>query len=242
MDARPLQELTAECRVLAGSLDALARQRVGREEAMTKVTDLYVLLQEIARRMGDKNHGFSTRPVRRTDDDEEDQQDRIDRRAAAEGASLVDVFDEDEDDRRPPSQAVRDLVTDLMEQSAGDAAWIVQRFMRAAQASTLRSMISYIWHSANSPWEMMKRCLAITRRYQRNNLKGISMTEVSLLLNETRAAPSARERDVHDELLIRWGVRAPKAADAGLKSASACQKSRRAAMGNRNRRDGKKNP
>lgn len=241
MDARPLHEITEECRTLATSLSALARQRVRRDEALTMVSDLYVLLQEVARQMGSKGHGFSERPVRRTDDDEEDQQTRLERVTAAEtgAVSLVDVLAEEEDER-PPSQAVRDLVTDLMEHSPGDAARIVQTFVRSAQAATLRSMISYIWHDAGSPWEMMKRCLAITRRYQRNKLRGISMTEVSLLLNETRAAPSARERDVHDELLIRWGVRAPKAADAGLKSVSACQKSRRAAMGNHNRRDGKK--
>lgn len=241
MDTRPLHEITEECRVLAASLSALARQRVRRDEALTMVSDLYVLLQEVARQMGSKGHGFSERPVRRTDDDEEDQQTRLDRAAAAEtgAVSLVDVLAEEDDDR-PPTQAVRDLVTDLIEHSPGDAARIVQTFVRAAQAATLRSMISYIWHDASSPWEMMKRCLAITRRYQRSKLRGISMTEVSLLLNETRAAPSARERDVHDELLIRWGVRAPKAADAGLKSVSACEKSRRAAMGNSNRRNGKK--
>lgn len=233
MDDRSLKELCMDATRSCEEMTELVSKLRNRDEAMDHLTNAVTALTVLAMRIGGKDHGFSERAVKRPDVDEKAA---IDRRAESAGVSLMDVLDADGPVR--PSSAEYELVTELAEYPHEQAAGILHEFVRGQQLRVLRSMIAYIWHGATNPWQMMKRALAITRRYQKERIKGISMTEVAALLNEKSrcAAVSARERDIHDTLLTNWGVKAPKAADAGLKSPSTCLKNRKAAMGNSNRR------
>jgi hypothetical protein len=232
MDERSLTQLCDDSALSVREMVKLVSRRCNRDAAMDHLADAVGSLTVIATRIGGKHHGFSERAVKRSDEEEEAAQER---RAESAGASLMDVLDADGPVR--PSAAEYELVQELADYPKERAAEILHEFVRTQQLRVLRAMISYIWTGALNPWQMMKRALAITRRYQRERIKGISMTEVATLLHEKSrcAAVSARERDAHDELLVRWGVKAPKAADAGLKSPSTCAKNRRAALGNTNR-------
>jgi hypothetical protein len=150
---------------------------------------------------------------------------------------ILDVLDEEDTVITEHEHAAARLIRTCDEKHAAEH---LHEYARAQMLKVLRSMINYIWHKAANPWEMMKRALAITRRYQRAKIKGVTMTEVARLLDEKSrcAAVSARERDTHDALLLRWGVRAPKAADGGLRGAATCEKNRLRAIGNTNRKKG----
>ena len=100
------------------------------------------------------------------------------------------------------------MVTRLRElDDVEEAALYLQQHLhdvvRTARLVTVRAMIRHMWQGAVNPWEMMKHALAITRAYAQKQLRGITQTELALLLNETRQATSTRERQVHDELLAR---------------------------------------
>jgi hypothetical protein len=245
-DLRPLEALYADARKAVQSMEPLVEGRVGRDELLTLITDAYAALQVLARRVGAAEHGFSARGIRSKRPDEEDKADRdqrtIDQEAAA-SVSLLDVLDDSES--RPSEwrrKMLEEVLHDLEYGSGGDAVGVLHKFGHAESLKALSAMIAYIWHKAETPWEMMKRALAITRRYQRSTIKGITMTQVAALLDEKSrcAAVSARERDIHNSLLEAWGIRAPNAADGGLKSKATREKNRLRAMGNSNRK-GKKN-
>lgn len=145
--------------------------------------------------------------------------------------TLIDVYDESIGEEHYA------LADEIRAASEDGAARLVHRALSGVQLRVLNAMIRYIWHGARNPWQMMKRALAITRRYQREELRGITMTEVAELLGECRCAGvSARERDVHDKYFQRWMVKAPKAADGGLRGPDTCAKNRLRALGNTNRR------
>jgi hypothetical protein len=229
MDDRSLNKLCKDAMKECKELTELVSRLSNRDAALDHLANAVAALTVIATRIGGKDHGFSERAVKRLDEEEEAAQER---RAESAGASLMDVLDADAPVR--PTAAERELAFELRSYTVERGAEIIHEFVRGQQLRVLRSMIAYIWHGATNPWQMMKRALAITRRYQKERIKGISMTEVAALLNEKSRC--ARERDIHDEQLVRWGVKAPKAADAGLKSPSTCAKNRKAARGNQNRR------
>jgi hypothetical protein len=232
-DDRSLNQLCKDAMRSCRDMSDLVSKLSNRDAALDHLTNAVTALTVVATRIGGKDHGFSERVVKRLDDDEEAA---MERRAESAGVSLVDVLDAD--GVVMPSAAEYELVREMADYSTEEAAGILHEYVRGQQLRVLRSMIAYIWHGATNPWQMMKRALAITRRYQKERIKGISMTEVAALLNEKSrcAAVSARERDIHDTLLVNWGVKAPKAADAGLRSPSTCIKNRKAALGNKNRR------
>lgn len=234
-DLRSLEQLSQDAtKAMQGAVRLITR-RVNRDETLAFISDAYAALQMLAARIGGRDHGFAERTVKHVADDEDHDagQQAMDRSAVE--VSLLEVLD---DEGVTATRAERDLLDELTSLDQAGALERLHQFNRHEQLKVLRAMINYMWHKAETPWEMMKRALAITRRYQRTKLRGISMTEVARLLDEKSrcAAVSARERDIHDELLIRWGIRAPKAADAGLRGESTCEKNRQRAMGNTNRR------
>ena len=241
-DLRPLEDLYEEARTAVQSMAPLVDNRVGRDELLNHITDAYAALQVLARRVGAAEHGFSARGIRSKRPEEEDKADRdlrtIDQEAAA-SVSLMDVLDDS--DSRPSAwrrRMLEEVLHDLEFGAGGDAVGVLHKFGHSESLKTLSAMIAYIWHKAETPWEMMKRALAITRRYQRSHIKGITMTQVATLLDEKSrcAAVSARERDIHNSLLEAWGIRAPNAADGGLKSKATREKNRLRAIGNTNRK------
>ena len=241
-DGRPVGVLCADLERAVGALVRRLRERVTREDStLEMVTDASVLLSLISVRLQQAGASSGKRMLATAaaveDERGDAQQQALDR--AQLDVSLMDVLD-DEDVSLPEwrRRQLEDLIEQLVHGNHSTEVAVLHRFVRDRQVETLRSMIRYIWHGARSPWEMMKRALAITRRYQQEQIRGISMTEVAALLNEGSrcAATSARERNVHDTLLRAWGIRAPKAADGALKGDGACEKSRVAALGNQNRK------
>lgn len=235
-DAQTLDELVSAAVQATQELVKPVKGRHSRDAVLTSISDAHAALAILARRIGGAGHGFSERAVRGAAEDRDDddaEQRALDR--AQVDVSLDDVLVVE---RTRVSAVEVEVTRRIQAKDEGDGAEVLHEFVRAKQLTVLRSMINYIWHTATNPWQMMKRALAVTRRYQRTKIKGISMTEVARLLGEKSrcAAVSARERDVHDVLLRRWDIRAPKAADGGLRSESTCEKNRRAALGNTNRR------
>lgn len=103
-----------------------------------------------------------------------------------------------------------------------------------------RIFLDYIFQGGiSNPWAAFKNLLAVVRRVNPSYLDGVSQTELGILLNETRAAPSAREIRVVEGLLKRWGV-AGFHLLGGTKSETARERCAEAQRGNQNRRLGKK--
>lgn len=177
---------------------------------------------------------FTATPVKRRDEEEERAQQAL--MDQTQMLTLIDVID---DEDLVPSKADRDLARHLRDiVDDEDAAVCLRKEFVAEGTRVIRAMIAFIWQRAPNEKAMVKRMTAITRRYQREVLAGITQTSVARLHNEKSrcAAASARERDVHDEQFERVGVRAPGAADRGLKTESTKKKSKKAALGNSNRK------
>lgn len=235
-DLRTLDELAAAARreVMGVARDVEGRRN--KSGVLDRIADLYVTLTLMHGRVSAQGEEFAARPVRRGEEDERSAGDlALDRQAVT--MSLSEVY-ADDGEVRPVASDVT-LAREVMGALDEDAgAILIHEALRAAHRRVLMAMITYIWHGARSPWEMMKRALAITRRYYSARLKGISMTEVAALLGDDSrcAGQSAREKLIHDELLRRWGIKAPKAADGALRGETTCEKNRVRAMGNSNRK------
>ena len=179
-------------RVIEPGLLRLIARRVDRDKTLDLIADAIAELTVLATKISAKGHGFSEKPVKmgaKSRDDIDAEQRALDRSAVE--VSLLDVLDEESVE---PTDAEQKLFAEMAIMSADDALARLHQAMRQGQVKVLRAMINYMWHRADSPWEMMKRALAITRRYQRSKLRGITMTEVARLLDEKSrcAAVSAR--------------------------------------------------
>lgn len=204
------------------------------ERGLDLIGQIHEITGLLAVEMSQLRATFSAMPVRRRDEDEEQAREAMmDQRQVM---TLIDVLD---DEDLEPSKQDRELVNHLREiADAEDAAVCLRREFIAEGTRVLRAMIAFIWHGSPTEAAMIKRVTAITRRYQRERLSGITQTEVARLHGEVSrcAGVSARERNVHDEQFERVGVRGAGAADRGLKTESTKQKNRAAAMNNSNRK------
>lgn len=107
-----------------------------------------------------------------------------------------------------------------------------------ARLAGILAFLRYVWFGSSNLWESMKRLLAITRKTRPDFIRGMSATQVAWMLQETKAATSAREIRVVEGYLKDWGVIGFHGA-GGSKSESARKKYAKAQKGNRNRK-GKK--
>ncbi len=103
---------------------------------------------------------------------------------------------------------------------------------------TVRTFLRYLWEGARNPWDAAKKLLAATRLAAKQLIRGISQTEVALILGETKAATRAREKK-QEELLERWGAKATHF-EGAQKSPSARATYSRVQRGNRNRANSKR--
>ena len=102
--------------------------------------------------------------------------------------------------------------------------------------NTVRGMLRYFWDGGLNPWQAMKRLLGATREAANELIGGVSQTEVAMILGETKAATSAREKKLED-LLKRWGVRGYRLA-GGTKSDESREVYRKLRKGNKSRAKG----
>jgi hypothetical protein len=89
-----------------------------------------------------------------------------------------------------------------------------------------------------NPWLAFKNFLAVVRRACPEMLDSISQTELALLLGETKASPSAREKKILEGLMKKFGMLGTHLL-GGTKSDAARRKYSAAQRGNTNRRKGK---
>lgn len=110
--------------------------------------------------------------------------------------------------------------------------------IQTTRLNTVRGMLRYFWSGGLNPWEAMKKLLAATREAAAELIGGCTQTEVALVLGETKAATSAREKQV-EELLKRWGVKGYRMV-GGKKTEEAREAYRLVQMGNKSRRKGER--
>lgn len=109
--------------------------------------------------------------------------------------------------------------------------------LHKARLAGLNAFLRYVWFGATNLWEAMKRLLAITRKNRNDLIRGMSATQVAWMLQETKAATSAREIRVVETYLRSWGVLGYQGT-GGSKSRSARDAYSKAQQGNDNRKRG----
>jgi hypothetical protein len=124
---------------------------------------------------------------------------------------------------------------DEMKELIGDA---IGDEIQQARVNTVRGMLRYFWHGGLNPWEAMKRMLATTREVACHLIGGVTQTEVALILDETKAATSAREGQL-EALLKKWGVRGFRLV-GGKKTDEAKAIYRQVQQGNKSREKGER--
>lgn len=104
----------------------------------------------------------------------------------------------------------------------------------------LEVLLAYVWQEGLvDPWQGFKRFVAVTRRVKPAYLRGMTQTEVGLVLKETKAAPSAREKKVVEGLMRRFKMLGYHLL-GDTKSDETRDRCRQAQMGNTNRRGGRR--
>lgn len=210
------------------ALETAVRCGYGRDAICERLTDCSVALSHLAEETNRlaKQAGQGRKLVTRVEDERESQgsDGREELRSEHEIAMLGHDDSPGENDEL--SVAARELAVLVKGAPMQDGARLLQDRMadqrRHVRLTTIRAVFRAFWHGAGTPWQMMLNGVAISRRYVQSYIPGMTQTEVSRLLGETRAATSARESRLHDAMLLKWGVKNPKAADAGLKSPAAC--------------------
>lgn len=214
----------------------LMRKRRKREKVVSLLSDQFLVWRALSAELAGAADEFSEPPPKVTREEEDRPQVLQGVEHTTPLTALMQSESGLEDDA---TDETYELVRHLREmEDIEEAAIYLQHRLtdavRNARLVTVRAMIRHIWQGALNPWQMMKHALAITRAYAQKQLRGITQTELSMLLNETRQATNTRERTLHDQLLERWGVKGYKP-DGGLKSETARAAFKRAATGNRNR-------
>jgi hypothetical protein len=223
--------------IIAGlnEMRGLMRKRQKREKVAAMLSDQFLLWRALSAELAGSVAEFNEPRAKGHDEDEPVMVVQV----VEQQTPLTALMESEAGVDGEADEESYEMVTRLREmEDVEEAAVYLQQHLhdvvRTARLVTVRAMIRHIWQGAVNPWMMMKHALAITRAYAQKQLRGITQTELALLLNETRQATSTRERQIHDELLARWGVRGYKP-DGGLKSESARRASKKSATGNRNR-------
>jgi len=110
--------------------------------------------------------------------------------------------------------------------------------VRRARIDTFQRFMDFIWAEGPNPIRALRRLFVITRCGSPTHLAMMNQTDVAVLLNETRAATSARELALWQPLMQNggfFGVKRP-----GMKGEGAKKTYAAAAVGNHNRKGGKK--
>lgn len=199
-------------------LRALVNSRRQRERALELVTDLFLTVENLSRRVGAMT--YIERPV--MVDDEDDDRSLEDRVSMAE---LMNVAADDDDD-------LAGIDSDDIESLRRRVSELSQR-----RLDHFRVFLAYFTSGCRQEHEVTKKLLACIRRVAPELLEkfGLSMADVARKLGETRAATSAREKRL-ERTLRAAGARGVVTAGArGQATSAACA---RAARGNSNRAGG----
>lgn len=210
------------------ALEASVYGRYSRDAICERLTDCSVALAHLAEETNRlaKQAGQGRGPVTRVEEEREEQGSDGREELSSEDEIATLGHDDSPGENDELSLAARELAVLVKGAPMQDGARLLQDRMadqrRHVRLTTIRAVFRAFWHGAGTPWQMMLNGVAISRRYVQSYIPGMTQTEVARLLGETRAATSAREARLHDAMLLKWGVKNPKAADAGLKSPAAC--------------------
>ncbi|MFK5920933.1 MAG: hypothetical protein QM496_02035 [Verrucomicrobiota bacterium] len=122
------------------------------------------------------------------------------------------------------------------EQAARDMEDELKELLIAARVEALRAVVRFVWQGARNPWGAFKNFAALCRRTCPDIMQGTSLTQMAVILNETKSATGAREKRVIVEFMEKWGAVGTHV--PGGKSKEACKKYAAVQMGNCSRRGG----
>ncbi len=161
--------------------------------------------------------------------------------------ATVLMENEPEDDLKDGEirEDVMRLACSLKERNILAAAGELQRHIdesrKRSRLVTLNGLLRYVWSESRNPWAAMCYLLAITRLVAPEIVRGMSQTEVAVLLHgspKKRAAISAREKKI-EGFMRSWGVKGFTLL-GGRKSASTTPVYAAAQEGNNSRRKGER--
>lgn len=202
-------ELCGEGRRLLDLLQRRLETRRGRESAMEAATDVFLVVAEIAKRLGVTE--FLTRAPVEEETDEDDELER-----APAGVSLAELM------RGGPG--------------SGDGDEAEEDDEAALRLTHFRVFLDYLVLGCRHEQDVTRKVLAIVRRVRPDALAtlGLSQADVARKLGERRATVSAREKRLVEAPLRLSGARGILSNGArGAATSAACARS---ARGNSNRR------
>lgn len=191
--------------------------RRGRDKAMELVTELFLTVNEISRRVGGMSFGEAPVMVEDEDDAEEGRMPM---------AALFPVESDEDDSHENVAEVheLRELVKSL----------------RKTRADYYRDFLSWHTSGCRNERDVVKKLVAIVRRVKPELLNqfGRTQADVARKTGETRAAVSAREKRVYEKPLLDAGARG--VLGNGARSATTSARCAKAAKGNKNRRKSKR--
>lgn len=217
IDGMNTEELFAHAYAQLRNLKNLVTTRRKKDKAFDLLTEYFLIIEEISRRMSKLT--FSEGPV--VVDEEEDQ-------PTEEKVPMADLFPAENDEEAEYVDIDRlDDIDDL------------RRMVRELKRSRLdyyRLFLDYLTKGCRHEIDVTKQVLAITRRVRPQSLQlfGLSQADVGRKLGQGRAAVSAREKEKVEKPLRASGAKGILSNGArGQATSQACA---RAAKGNQNRR------
>lgn len=142
--------------------------------------------------------------------------------------AILSEFDEEEQEW---------LLSELGSDDEEIAAEAAREIVTAIRVDTLQTLTRFVWQGARTPWMAVKNFLAVVRGVMPAIMGGIGVRQMAVVLNETPASTSAREKKLH-AIAEEWGITGARI--SGVKTEEACDSYAAAQKGNRNRKGGKK--
>ena len=205
------------------ALDRCMKTRRRRDRASDMITDLFLIIDAIAKRSGalEWNERVSA-PDDEEDDQEHEPRIEVSLSEALSLAARHEEFDDHEGEYNDLAEANSRI-----------------RELQARLLDSFRSFIRYTTVGCKSAEEVTKKWLAVVRRVDPHSLRdiGMSQTAVARALGERRATTSAREQREFEVPMKRSGARGYHGT-GGLRSQGNRDNCARAQRGNRNRATG----
>lgn len=213
-------------------LKSLLKAGTSKDSYVMILTNLHVGIELLARRVQSVEWTGGKLAVQ-DDDEAEAAHRRADEEQVA--MALADVLADD--------WAADERTAELQEGVCEGCAANVAELMRERSVQRKEDFVAlmeYQTRGAKTPQEVAKRVLAITRRVKPEMLVthfGMSQSDVSRALGETRATVSAREKRVIEKPLKEAGVKGFKLA-GGVRTEAHRKRCAEAQKGNRHRHEG----
>jgi hypothetical protein len=213
--------------------EALQGGRGARGRASTALTEVYVHLQDIGRRIageaGKWLDGDGGGPGAGSQEAEEEKGPR---EVEAPGMSMAELL-------AGPPEHVEELLGEQLDRVVKQVEDYeeIAVTIEAVRLHHFRAFIDYLVSGCRTPDEVMRKVLAITRRARPESMEklGLTQSDVARRLGEKRATVQAREKRVVEKPLKEQGARGYKLL-GGVKGEEQRENCRLAQLGNQNRK------